>query len=386
LQRGFLVSEKDSRGLRRVPIHGSIVVGRSADCGFVIDDTAASRRHFQIVDRGGEFHWRDLGSTNGTVLNGSRMLEGRLKPGDRLQVGETVLRFEVEEAPEAAPAPEDSTMFKQTILDEAGRAITEMPRGRAEDLLRAVYAVTNEIASNYEPCSLIDRILEMTVDAIGAQRGALFFADPAAEVLMPCTVCSRIHIIENGRLGRAERDDIRISQSVAQRVLQEGESVLYRESNGAASESILSLKLRSVLCAPIRGKYEIFGILYLDTTRPDRQYTQDDMLLATAVAKSAGLAIENASLHRQILEKQRIEQEIEFAWSIQQGFLVKQWPEEETQFQVYGDTRPAKTVGGDFYDFARPDPYHAGILIGDVSGKGVPAALTMAQLLSLIHI
>jgi len=74
-------------------------------------------------------------------------------------------------------------------------------------------------------------------------------------------------------------------------------------------------------------------------------------------------------------------QEIEFAGTIQKGFLVSEWPE-DSRFDVYGQTWPAKTVGGDFYDFISTGPNQIGILIGDVSGKGVPAALAMAQLLA----
>lgn len=106
------------------------------------------------------------------------------------------------------------------------------------------------------------------------------------------------------------------------------------------------------------------------------------MLLSTAVGNSAGLALENARMHVQIVEKNRTDSEIQHAWQIQQGFLINEWPEDDARFKVYGDTRPAKTVGGDFYDFVQPDDAHVGLLIGDVSGKGVPAALTMAQLLT----
>jgi serine phosphatase RsbU (regulator of sigma subunit) len=110
------------------------------------------------------------------------------------------------------------------------------------------------------------------------------------------------------------------------------------------------------------------------------------MLLAAAVGTSAGLALENARLHLDILEKQRIEQEIATAWSIQEGFLVKDWNNSDPRFDVYGETVPAKTVGGDFYDFLQPAKDTVDVLIGDVSGKGVPAALTMAQLLAEFRI
>ena len=87
-------------------------------------------------------------------------------------------------------------------------------------------------------------------------------------------------------------------------------------------------------------------------------------------------------MHGEILQKQRIEQELEYAGIIQDGFLVHTWPEEDTRFSVYGDARPAKAVGGDFYDMVQPDPDRVVVLIGDVSGKGVPASLAMAQILA----
>jgi serine phosphatase RsbU (regulator of sigma subunit) len=162
--------------------------------------------------------------------------------------------------------------------------------------------------------------------------------------------------------------------------------VLYKDTDADqelnASESIASLRLNSIMCAPLRAKNGILGILYVDSNRANIHYSKDDMLLVSAVGNSAGLALENAQMHQQILEKQRIEQEIATAWTIQEGFLVKDWPDSDGGFQIYGETRPAKTVGGDFYDFVEPEEGVVGMLIGDVSGKGVPAALSMAQLLA----
>jgi sigma-B regulation protein RsbU (phosphoserine phosphatase) len=133
---------------------------------------------------------------------------------------------------------------------------------------------------------------------------------------------------------------------------------------------------------PIRTRSSIYGILYIDTDLANHEYSEDDMLLAAAAGNSAGLALENARIHRDLLDKQRIDQDIEAAWTIQESFLVSDWRMDDPRLEVYGLTRPAKVVGGDFYDFARLDDDHVGLLIGDVSGKGVPAALTMALLLA----
>lgn len=378
--RGFLTDETDGR---RIAVATTLVVGRTRECGLSIEDSAASRRHIEITARQNSFVWKDLGSTNGTLLNGARMLAGELHHGDRLQIGQTVLRFEVEEIPDSPM--EESGLFRETILDDSGVAKRASGADKSAALLEAVYKVMNEIASNYEPCQLIDRILETTIGAISAQRGALFLAGEG-EDLQPCPECGFVHRIRDGLLRPARRDEIRISRTVVRRVLRDGESVLYQDTDSDselnAAESIMSLNLRSIVCVPLRGKHGIMGILYIDSDRQNQAYSHEDLLLASAMGNSAGLALENAKMHQEILDKQRMEQEIATAWTIQEGFLVKEWPAEDPRYQVYGETRPAKTVGGDFYDFVHPRESLVGLLIGDVSGKGVPAALTMAQLLA----
>lgn len=373
-----MASDKEKK--TRVPVRDSVVIGRTADCDFVINDVAASRHHVRIEARNGEFHWKDLGSTNGTMVNGRPLTEGKLEHGDRIQIGTTEIRFEIESVTEDKPG-----MFGASTkpLPEGPEA---MPVPSADRLLDAVYQVMNEIATNYEPCSLVDSILQTTMRAIDAQRGAVLFAGESAEDLKPCPVCGFVHTIREGVLSHTNVGDIKISGTVARRVLRGGESVLYQDTaqdaEFDAAESIVALRLRSIICVPLRGNMGILGILYIDSDRPKQYYTHEHMLLSTAVGHSAGLALENAQMHQQLLEKQRIEQDIEYAGIIQEGFLQKKWPEADPRFEVYGDTRPAKTVGGDFYDFVQPDVNTIGVLIGDVSGKGVPAALAMAQMLA----
>lgn len=386
MRRGFLIVDSPDRERRRVPVADSILIGRALDCGLVIEDAAASRHHVQISARGGDYFWKDMGSTNGTLVNGALMLEGRLRDGDRIEIGKTSLVFRSEEVPDKPVSGDTNRLFRGTIISEGGEARQAQADEKPAQLLQAVYSVMHEIATNYEVCSLTDRILETTVRAIDAQRGAILFAPLGLPDVAPCPVCGRYHVITDGRLAHVDREAVHISTTVANRVLQGGESVLYQDTDEAHdldhAASIVSLKLRSIMCTPVRGKNDILGILYIDSTRPGQAYTQDDLLLATAVGNSAGLALENARMHTEMLEKQRMDQEIEYAWNIQQGFLVKHWPDGAGRFEVYGETRPAKTVGGDFYDVVEPRPGAVGVLIGDVSGKGVPAALTMAQLLA----
>lgn len=385
VNRGFVVVEDEGHGKRRVPVTTSIIIGRSADCDIIIDDAAASRHHVEVRKTGADFTWKDLGSTNGTLLNGKSMLEGALSHGDVIRIGETSLTFELEVVAESAQS-EESSLFRTLITADGESLSAERESMAAEEALRTVYAFINQIAANYEPAELVDTILQTCVKAINAQRAAVLFAGPDGVELTPCPETGKFHLIENGRLRHVNREGVQISETVAHRVLSRGESVLFEDTSGEASlqeaASVQQLELRSIMCVPLRGKHGILGLLYVDTNRPGQSYSREDMLLATAVGNSAGLALENARLYQEIIEKERTDQEIRHAWTIQQGFLVKQWPIGDARFRVYGETRPAKTVGGDFYDFVQPSKDRVGILIGDVSGKGVPAALTMAQILA----
>jgi len=386
VRRGYLVLEEDGR---RVEVPERMVVGRTSECDLVVDDNAASRRHIEITLEPLGFQWRDLKSSNGTLINGMRMLGGVLKNGDVIQIGDTRMKFEQEEVATANLKRPASRIFSETVLDSSGHAKRPEVNRTASDLLEAVYSVTNEMVSSFDPAQLVDRLLDMTLKAINAQRGAILLADKDGNLLEDSPLNRAFEYAANG-FQKADPKQIRISSTVARRVLQQGESVLYQDADDDselnAAASIVSMSLRSIVCAPLRAKDRILGVLYIDSDRAEHSYTNEDMLVASAVGNSAGLALENARLHKESLDRQRIEQEIETAWTIQEGFLVREWAHDDPRFQVYGETRPAKTVGGDFYDYVRPEADVVGILIGDVSGKGVPAALMMAQMLAEFRI
>ena len=124
MQQGFIVTESGG-DRRRVPVGSSLVVGRSMDNGLVIKDTAASRRHLEILNSDDGYVCRDLDSRNGTIVNGARTKVCELDDGDQILIGETVLRFELGAG--KASGPPDKTVFLQTVLDPMGRERAQPP-------------------------------------------------------------------------------------------------------------------------------------------------------------------------------------------------------------------------------------------------------------------
>jgi serine phosphatase RsbU (regulator of sigma subunit) len=142
------------------------------------------------------------------------------------------------------------------------------------------------------------------------------------------------------------------------------------------SESVAGLALRSVMCAPLwSSEGQAFGVLQLDNRDPKRKFDQDDLNLLMAVASQASIALTNARFHRAALALR----DLEVARQVVKAFLPSQLPE-IPGYEFYAFSEPAQAVGGDYYDLIPMPGNRLGILVGDVAGKGVAAALIMARL------
>lgn len=142
---------------------------------------------------------------------------------------------------------------------------------------------------------------------------------------------------------------------------------------------------KSLICVPmLDSNSEVIGVLQALNQEDGTPFTDQDIDLFSAFANQASLAIEKARLHQEELEKQSLEQQLMLANAIQKGFWPKQ-PEQIDGVSVSAFNIPAKQVGGDYYDFIEIDSNRLGIVVGDVSGKGVPAALLMANVRSTLR-
>lgn len=185
-----------------------------------------------------------------------------------------------------------------------------------------------------------------------------------------------------------DKPQFQISRSVVERVAREGQPLL--TSNAQSDEwlsgraSIISLGLLSILCVPLQLKSTILGVIYVDSRLHAGVFTPDDLDLLTAIAASAAVAIENARLYQVAVEKGRMERELQVARGLQASLLPSEAPQ-VSGWEFVARWQPAREVAGDYYDFIPLTGGQIGLVVADVSDKGMAAALFMALIRSTVR-
>jgi serine phosphatase RsbU (regulator of sigma subunit) len=149
-------------------------------------------------------------------------------------------------------------------------------------------------------------------------------------------------------------------------------------------KTLHDLRLRALLCVPMISGDEVYGVIQLAGSDSRLPFSRGDMLLLLGIAGQTALALANANLHRRTLQQELIGKDLDLATKIQQSFLPQQTPVHERYSFAHRYT-PALQVGGDYYGYLEPGGDVAGVAVGDVSGKGVSAALYMARLASEVR-
>lgn len=339
-----------------------------------------SRQHLAIERQGDRWVARDLGSTNGSLVNGDRISEPRiLRPGDRITAGELTLLYR--EAP-LKPAAGTAVVFTDDEPSAAGViTMSESLQGlMAEESeegsrhMQALITAGRELATHLPLPKLFDLILDLSVNAAGAARGVLM-------------------TLENRELQvrSTKGQGLRISSHVRDLVIQERRSLLVddamMDSDLGGHASIVANQIRSIMAVPLQTEERVIGLIYLDSAHFVKEFTKQDLNLLTVMANMAAVRIENARL-AEVEQAERLRaSELEHAATIQRSILPGKFPPfpERTDFELHAAMTPAKEVGGDLFDFFLLDPERLGFVVGDVSGKGVPAALFMAITRTLLR-
>ena len=220
---------------------------------------------------------------------------------------------------------------------------------------------------------VLNTVMDEVIVPLRAERGFIMLRDKEGEFQFKAARGIHQASVQDPR---AE-----LSLGVAHQVASSGVPVITSNALGddrfSEHESIIYLKIRSILCVPLTIKTQVIGVVYLDNRLTKGVFTQSDLELLTAIAASAAIAIENARLYQVAIDKGRLESELQIARQVQTSLL----PETIPTFAGWDFSalwKPARQVAGDFYDFIWLGPDQLGLIIADVTDKGVPAALFMA--------
>jgi signal transduction histidine kinase/collagenase-like PrtC family protease len=275
----------------------SVGIGTAADNFVRINDAAVSRHHGHLSPAGERWLYRDLGSTNGSVIERAGLqivldrqhFEIELEPEDLLLVGETVLCFEAAEATDVLP-PEHTLIASRDLEDlEVSR---QRQLANLDDLL-AAYQLEREIGLAFGPEETMDAILEATLKAFPtATHAILLLVDKQSG--RPKRQVARIQ----GEDGRA-KEEIVVSMTVAKRVLQEGKSLLFQNvlEEFANSKSVAAARINSSLCVPLWTGEESVGLLQVESRGAKASFTERDLDRLCLFGNRAALAILASELH-----------------------------------------------------------------------------------------
>lgn len=367
-----------------------ITIGRSRENDVFLPDQWLSRHHAEIRMKDGGFFLVDLGSKNGTLLNGTRVTEeARLRNGDVVTLGEHLLTLQAGEAPAKEEEEEDNDnlfgtqIFSARELSDVGtKPVDAAGLARQNRVLSVLSKAASHLLIHRPLPELFDIVIDLLFEAVPAERAAILLLEGGEQQL----------VIKASR-SRSGQPIARVSRSISRRVLDKRVSLLipniFEDATLRSQDSIMSSGIRAAMCAPLwytamAGSDEdaVIGLVYLDTV--ERQsFGEEDLRIVTAIANVAASKIENVRLIEESLEKRRLEEDIRVAAEIQRGLLPRKSPS-LPGYDLCGSNRPCHTVGGDYYDFS----YEGGLLrmaLGDVSGKGIGAALLMTVLRAAVR-
>lgn len=391
----------ESRGLSLVVAYGGerrvvagktpLTIGRSTEMDLVLPYGFLSRRQAEIrVDAAGVgLELVSVGSA-ACFVNARKVERAALRAGDEVRFASLdgpMLRLEDEVgATEAIALEAIVTPSGHSILTALGEL--KRPSGAEADLAKLSWFV--EAAQRLNKRDAVSEILaaliDTTIELTQVERGFVFFVDAAGEMTLAAG---------RGAGGEKLEDTPTVSRSAIRRAVDGSSEYIVTDTlsadAAAPSESVLVQSIRAILCIPLRkrvtgesgGETQLLGVLYLDSRVQRNELTRLDSGLLHTIATEAALLLENAQLVQEELEARQYREELAVASEIQRSLMSVRIPT-LPYAEVEANSIPCKGIGGDFYDAV----CHDGMLyvvVADISGKGVSAAVLASTLQGLIH-
>jgi len=246
--------------------------------------------------------------------------------------------------------------------------------------LALLYQLSQTFNSSLDLDEVLNRVMDEVIAVTHAERGFVMLIEADGTLAF--------RVARGLDQTTIELPQFQVSRSVVERVAIVGQPILTSDAQTDERfnirQSVMFLGLRSILCVPLKLKERIVGLVYVDNRLQAGIFTAADLQLLVAIASSAAIAIENARLYQVAVEKGRLEQELDMARRVQMSLLPRQAPSLDG-WDFITRWKPARQVGGDYYDFFQTEDGQLGMVIGDVTDKGMPAALFMAFTRSIVR-
>ena len=357
-------------------------LGRSVDNDLAYpDDPWLSRFHLRFERQSGGWTVTDCKSRNGTIVNSATLKAPHpIKPGDRIYAGHLTIEVRDKESDSKQDVirfvhqEEEKSTREATIVTSLDKVLgkAEQSDPRADSSLhnarfvRALIRAGQELAGHSPLSELFPAILKLALSATGAKRGVILTVEDA-ELMVRAS----------------EGEGFSLSTGVRDRVIREKCSLVISDAQVDPAfrrqDSIVMQRVRSIMAVPLQTGDRVIGIIYVDNGTLMRPFSQEDLDLLTVMANVAAIRIEHARLAAIEQEDKVIEMELAQASEIQRSLLPPEAPHCHG-YELAGLNIPCRTVGGDYYDFLPYQDGRLGLVVADVSGKGLPAAIWMASL------
>ncbi|MBM4004988.1 MAG: GAF domain-containing protein [Planctomycetes bacterium] len=388
----FLMAKNGPKAGKRYELMGEAKLGRHPDCQICIPEVGAvSRHHAKITVEAGQHYVEDLVSRNGTILNGDLLIpptRQKLNHGDTLRICDVEFGFELELSVTSGPTTTQSGMTvllddqadgsESTIMSKveisAGRGplhVSASPETRLAAMMEITQALGKALSLDEVLAQILNSLFKIFMQA---DRGFIVLRREDGALVPRWT-----------KVGRPNSEDtMRISRTIINKVIDSREAILSADASSDSqfnmSQSVADFCIRSMMCAPlVDSDGRAFGALQIDTLDQRSRFQKEDLELLASIASQAAIAIDNAQLHDNAIRQKTLERDLQLAIEVQRGFL----PEKPLNLQGYSFFQyyqPANQVGGDYFDYIKLPDGKVAIVVADVVGHGVAAALMMAKL------
>lgn len=379
----------DRTGERIVLDDGRILIGRHPDCRVVLDAPSVSRQHCALTVAADGVVAEDLRSRNGTLVNGSPLTTPRrLEDGDELGLCGHRLVFRatssaVTDSWAAAVVDDDfeddptggSDALIVSQMDVVRPSADEGLDQHTQAKLRAVLGLNRAIGASLSLDDVLPRLLDGLLEVFPqADRGFVLLAQPPTGKLR----------VRARRTKHPDEGHPRISRTLIDRVATSRRAILsadaVTDTRFRANESVLVGSIRSVMCVPVTaGDGRLLGVLQVDSRDMRDRFDADDLEVLVGLVGRAAQAIEQALAHDERVEREQLDRDLELAHRVQQG-LLPSGPPALPGYEIFDFYEAARHVGGDFFSYVPLAGGRLAVVLADVSGKGIAAALLMAAL------